>query len=58
MKTTYNKRETAQRERAKNLAIYNEVAAIARDIFNYLDIEAGTYSAAQVAAAINKEEDT
>jgi len=55
MKTTYNKRETAQRERAKNLAIYNEVAAIAREIFNYLDIEAGTYSAAQVATAINKE---
>ena len=55
MKTTYNKRETAQRERAKNLAIYNEVAAIARDVFNYLDIEAGTYSAAQVATAINKE---
>ncbi len=55
MKTTYNKRETAQRERAKNLAIYNEVAAIAREVFNYLDIEAGTYSAAQVATAINKE---
>ena len=51
MKTTYNKREIAQRERAKNLAIYNEAAAIAREVFNCLDIEAGKYSAAEVAAA-------
>jgi hypothetical protein len=55
MKTTYNKREIAQRERAKNLAIYNEAAAIAREVFNRLDIEAGTYNAAQVATAIYKE---
>ena len=54
MKTTYNKREIAQRERAKNLSIYNEAAAIARDVFNRLDIEAGKYSAAEVAAAIEK----
>ena len=54
MKTTYNKRETAQRERAKNLAIYNEAAAIAREVFNLLTIEAGTYSAAAVATAIEK----
>ena len=54
MNTTYNKREIAQRERAKNLAIYNEAAAIARDVFNLLTIEAGTYSAAAVATAIEK----
>ncbi len=55
MNTTYNKRERAQRERAKNLAIYNEAAAIAREVFNRLDIEAGIYNAAQVATAIYKE---
>ena len=54
MKTTYNKKEVAQRERTKNIAIYSEAAQVARDAFERLDIAAGFYTPAQVATAINK----
>ena len=41
MKTTYNKREIAQRERAKNLSIYNEADAVAKEVLKRRDRQTG-----------------
>ena len=47
-------REAAARERAKTTSIYNKLADIAREAFDLLTIEPGTYTPAKVAEAIDK----